>query len=184
MNVEHEHVTVNLPPPPLLHSFYCRHMASNPSSEKLWITRLYMLLIVCPALHHTLRTCCQITQILDLVLDWVSNIAIKTLVGPGFSIKTCSTLAPQLSNTSLYIFPLFCEKVGHYIKRWYVSSTGYISHLSHTRSLQAKCFLVFKDLFLKTYMFLVSKHSYIEMCNMYNTPFGKCHLKNILYIPL
>ena len=41
MNAEHEHVTVNLPPPPppppLLHPFYCRHMASNPSSEKLWI---------------------------------------------------------------------------------------------------------------------------------------------------
>ena len=36
MNAEHEHVTVKLPPP-LLHPFYCRHMASNPSSEKLWI---------------------------------------------------------------------------------------------------------------------------------------------------
>ena len=27
------------PPPPLLHPFYCRHMASNPSSEKLWVNR-------------------------------------------------------------------------------------------------------------------------------------------------
>ena len=44
MNAEHEHVTVNPPPPPPpppppLHPFYCRHMSSNPSSEKLWVLR-------------------------------------------------------------------------------------------------------------------------------------------------
>ena len=111
-------------PPPLVHPFYCRHMASNPSSEKLWVacyvrTRLG---VFCECVFQSVHGMRRRLGVLACYF----NASCRRMGGPGSLLCTNTSCRSSMSGIASSTFNVklnndySLQKRAYFVKTWSV----------------------------------------------------------------